>query len=147
VRLNPLGTSATIWPIVPAQDGRWWWWWWWWVWSSRWNENWQGKPKYSEKILPSAILSTVNPTWSDLGSNPGRRCRKQATNHLTYDTAWKISYITNCKIYHFVGEFHVVCLKLLWLLKIRFAVCCKECIYGCTNLPVFMLISRTTSLI
>jgi hypothetical protein len=22
VRLNPLGTSATVWPIVPAQDGR-----------------------------------------------------------------------------------------------------------------------------
>jgi hypothetical protein len=34
VRLSPLGTSATNWPIVPAPDDRWW------VWTSRWNENW-----------------------------------------------------------------------------------------------------------
>jgi hypothetical protein len=30
-------------PIVPALDDRWW------LWSSWWNEDWQGKPKYSEK--------------------------------------------------------------------------------------------------
>jgi hypothetical protein len=58
VRLSLLGMSANIWPIVPARDGRWWW-----VWSSRWNENWRGKPKYSEKTCPSATLSTTNPTW------------------------------------------------------------------------------------
>jgi hypothetical protein len=34
-----LGTSTTNWPTVPAPDDRWW------VWSSWWNENWQGKPK------------------------------------------------------------------------------------------------------
>jgi hypothetical protein len=39
VKLSPLDTSATIWPILPAPDDGWW------VWSSRWNE-WQGKPKY-----------------------------------------------------------------------------------------------------
>jgi hypothetical protein len=61
VRLSPLGTSATVWPIVPAPINRWWW-----MWSSRWNENWQGKPKYSEKTCPSATLSTTNPTWPDL---------------------------------------------------------------------------------
>jgi hypothetical protein len=54
VRLSPLGTSATNWPIVPAPGDRWWW-----VWSSRWNENWQGKPKYWEKTCPSATLSTT----------------------------------------------------------------------------------------
>jgi hypothetical protein len=27
-------------------------------WSNWWNENWQGKPKYSEKTYPSATLST-----------------------------------------------------------------------------------------
>jgi hypothetical protein len=27
-----------------------------------WNEDWQGKPKYSEKTCPSATLSTTNPT-------------------------------------------------------------------------------------
>jgi hypothetical protein len=36
------GTSATNWPIIPAPDDRWWW-----MWNSRWNENCQGKPKYS----------------------------------------------------------------------------------------------------
>jgi hypothetical protein len=33
VRLSQLGTSTTIWPIVPVLDDRW-------MRSSRWNENW-----------------------------------------------------------------------------------------------------------
>jgi hypothetical protein len=82
VRLSPLGTSATNWPIVPAPDGRWWW-----LWSSRWNENWQGKPKYSEKTCASAVLSTTNSTWPDLDLNPGSRGVKPATNRLSYGTA------------------------------------------------------------
>jgi hypothetical protein len=68
VGLSPLGTSATVWSIVPVPDDRWRW-----MWNSRWNHNWQWKPKYSEKTCPSATLSTTNPTWPDLGSNPGRR--------------------------------------------------------------------------
>jgi hypothetical protein len=68
------------WPIVPAPA-------WWWLWSSRWNEDWQGTLKYSEKTCPSATLSTTNPTWPDLGSNPGRSGEKPATNHLSYGTA------------------------------------------------------------
>jgi hypothetical protein len=84
VRLSPLGTSTSIWPNVPAPDDRWWWWW---LWSSRWNENWQGNPKYSEKTYPTATLSITNPTRCDLGSNPGRRNGKPATNHLSYGTA------------------------------------------------------------
>jgi hypothetical protein len=82
LRLSPLGTSATIWPIVPAPDDRWW------VWSSRSNENWQGKPKCSEKTCPSTTLSTTNPTWPYLGWNPGRRAGKAATNRLSYGTAF-----------------------------------------------------------
>jgi hypothetical protein len=82
VRLCPLGTSATNWPIVPAPDYRRWW-----VWSSRRNKNWQGKPKYSEKTCPSATLSTTNPTWPDLGSNLGRRGVKPATSCVIYGTA------------------------------------------------------------
>jgi hypothetical protein len=65
--LSPLGTSATNWSIVPVPDERWW------VWSSRWNKNWQGKPKCSEKTFPIATLSTTNRTWPDLCSSPGRR--------------------------------------------------------------------------
>jgi hypothetical protein len=84
VRLSPLGTSATIWSIVPAPDARWWWWW---LWSSRWNDNWQGKPKYSVESCPSTTLSTTNLTWPDPGTNPGRRSRKSATSHLSYGMA------------------------------------------------------------
>jgi hypothetical protein len=72
VRLSSLGTSATNWPIVPASDDKW-------VCSIWWNENWQGKPKYSEKTCPSATLSTTNPTRPDLGSNAGRRGGKPVT--------------------------------------------------------------------
>jgi hypothetical protein len=67
------GTKSTrycghFWSIVQAPDDRWGW-----LWSNWWNEDWQGKPKYSEKTYPSATLSTTNPTWPDPDSNPGRR--------------------------------------------------------------------------
>jgi hypothetical protein len=78
VRLSPLGTSATI---VAAPHDRWW------VWSSRRNEIWQGNRIYSEKTCPSATVSTTNPTWPELGSNPGRRGGKPETNRLSYDAA------------------------------------------------------------
>jgi hypothetical protein len=40
-----------------------------------------------EKTCPSATFSTINQTWLDLGSNPGRRDGKPATNRLSYSTA------------------------------------------------------------
>jgi hypothetical protein len=61
--------------IVPAPDDRWGW-----LWSNWWNEDWQGKPMYSEKTCPSATLSATNPTWPDPGSNPVLRDGKPATN-------------------------------------------------------------------
>jgi hypothetical protein len=61
------------------------WLWWWRIW---WNEDWQGKPKYSEKTCPSFTLSTTNPTLPDPGSNPGRRGGKPATNRLSYGAAF-----------------------------------------------------------
>jgi hypothetical protein len=70
------------------------------VWSSWWNENWQGKPKYSEKTCASATLSTTNPTWSDLGSNPGRCGGKPATKCLSYDTAFATILLCNEKTKH-----------------------------------------------
>jgi hypothetical protein len=36
---------------------------------------------------PSATLSTINPTWPDPGSNPGRRGEKPATNRLSHGAA------------------------------------------------------------
>jgi hypothetical protein len=83
VRLSPLVTAAIVWPIVPApHDG------WWWLWSNRWNPNWQGKLKYSEKTCLSVTLCTTNPTYPGLGSNPDRLGGKPATNRLSYGTAY-----------------------------------------------------------
>jgi hypothetical protein len=57
-----------------------------------WNENWQGTPNYWDKICPSATLSTkTNSTWPDLGSNPGRRDGKPATNRLSCGTPWGLA--------------------------------------------------------
>jgi hypothetical protein len=39
------------------------------------------------KTCPSATLSTTNPTWIDLGSNPGLRCERPTTNRLSRGTA------------------------------------------------------------
>jgi hypothetical protein len=68
-----LGWGETEWAtnltLVPARDERWW------AWSSRWNENWQ-----SEKTCTSATWCTTNPTWIELGSNPGRSAGKPTTN-------------------------------------------------------------------
>jgi hypothetical protein len=60
---------------------------WLWCWIIWCNEDWQGKPKYSEKTCPSAALSTTNPTWPDPGSNPGRRDGKPATKRLSCGAA------------------------------------------------------------
>jgi hypothetical protein len=81
VGLSPLYCGHFC-PIVPAPDDRWGW-----LWSNWWNEDWQGKPKYSEKTCPSATLSTTDPTWPDPGSNQGRRGKKPATNRLSYGAA------------------------------------------------------------
>jgi hypothetical protein len=51
---------------------------WLWWWRNRWND-WQGKPKYSEKTCPSAALSTTNPACRPY-ANPGRRGGKPASN-------------------------------------------------------------------
>jgi hypothetical protein len=80
-KLGSLGTAAIYCPIVPApgdrENGE----------LFGWNEDWQGKPKYSEKTSPSAILSTTNPTWPDPGSNQGRHVGNPATNRLSYGAA------------------------------------------------------------
>jgi hypothetical protein len=57
------------------------------LWRNWWNEDWLGKPKYSEKTCPSATLVTTNHTLLDPGLNPGRRGGKPATNRLSYGAA------------------------------------------------------------
>jgi hypothetical protein len=39
------------------------------------------------KTCPCATLSTINPTWTDPGSNPGFRGERPATNRLSHGTA------------------------------------------------------------
>jgi hypothetical protein len=53
----------------------------------QWNHNDMGKSKILEKNCPSVTSSTKNPTWTDLGANPGHRGERPATNSLTHDTA------------------------------------------------------------
>jgi hypothetical protein len=57
-----------------------------------WNENWQGKPKYSEKTHPSAAFST-NPIWPDLGSKADRRVGSRRL------TAWAMARALSQRIY------------------------------------------------
>jgi hypothetical protein len=70
------------WSIVPAPDVKWFC-----EWNNWWNEDWQGKPKYSVKAYSRAILCTTNPTWPDPGLNLGRRSGKPATDLLSYGTS------------------------------------------------------------
>jgi hypothetical protein len=72
------GYCGHYWPIVPTPDDRWWC-----LWRNWWNEDWQGKPKCSEKTCPSATLSTTNPTLLDPGCHGGQ----PATNRLSYGAA------------------------------------------------------------
>jgi hypothetical protein len=58
---------------------------WLWWWRNLWND-WEGKPKYSEKTCPRAALSTTNPTCCP-DANQSRRGGKPATNRLSYGTA------------------------------------------------------------
>jgi hypothetical protein len=47
-----------------------------------------GETEVLGKNLPYASWSTTNPTWPDLGSNPGRRSGKPAINRRSYGTAY-----------------------------------------------------------
>jgi hypothetical protein len=106
VGLSPL-YCGHLWPIVPAPDDRWGW-----LWRNWWNDDWQGKPKYSEKTCSRATLSTTNPTWPDLGSNPGRHGGKPATNRLSYGAA--SSKILRPKICGYLfGSFTIFCRLLV----------------------------------
>jgi hypothetical protein len=112
VRLNPLGTSATVWPIVPAPDDRCWC-----VWSSRWNKNWQGKRKYSEKTCPSATLSITNPTWPDLCSNPWSATAKSAVCSWC---SYKESYtcLFRAPVIRYLPFKYLCWVKFLWIMWI-----------------------------
>jgi hypothetical protein len=65
--VRSLVTMVTDRPIVSAPDG--------YDDGENWWNDWEGKPKYSEKTCPIAALSTTNPTcYPD--ANTGRRSWK-----------------------------------------------------------------------
>jgi hypothetical protein len=68
VRLTPLVTSATNWPIEFGVVGE--------MRIGRELETWL----------------TTNPKWPDLDSNPDRRCGKPVTKRMNYGTAFNKSY-------------------------------------------------------
>jgi hypothetical protein len=78
---NPRSTRHCGHIMAYCASPRWLWWW-----KNRWND-WQGKPKYSEKTWPSAALSTTYPTCCPY-ANPGRRGGKPVSNRLSYGTAF-----------------------------------------------------------
>jgi hypothetical protein len=56
-----------------------------------------GETEVLGENLPSATLSTTNPTWIDPGANPGLRGERPATNRLSHGTAfWR----TTIAIFH-----------------------------------------------
>jgi hypothetical protein len=54
--------------------------------------------------LPSATLSTTNPTWPDLGSNPGRCGGKSANNRINCGMALTLPYYTILSILIFIED-------------------------------------------
>jgi hypothetical protein len=69
------------------------------LWKNWWNEDWQGKPKYSKKTCPSAILSTAKPTLLHPGLNPSRRGAKPATSRLSYGAAFTMMLLQSSDIF------------------------------------------------
>jgi hypothetical protein len=51
-----------------------------------------GETEVLGENLPSATLSTTNPTWIDPGANPGLRRERPATNRLSHGTASKLLF-------------------------------------------------------
>jgi hypothetical protein len=52
-----------------------------------------GETEMLSAIFPSAILSTTNPIWSNLGMNPGSHSWKPETNNLSYEMANMITKV------------------------------------------------------
>jgi hypothetical protein len=94
VRLAPLSMSAIIRILVPAPVDTWWW-----LWRSRCNEGWQGKLQYSDKTCPSAILSTINPIWPDLVSNPAAAVRRWQLTTWAMERPGIVRFLRNVSTY------------------------------------------------
>jgi hypothetical protein len=69
-----------------------------------WNDVFVGETEVLGENLPSATLSTTNPTWIDLGANLGLRGERPATNRLSHGTAKE-----NIKNYYLLSWFNWLC--------------------------------------
>jgi hypothetical protein len=81
-----------------------------------WNYIFAGEIEVLGENLPSATLSTTNPTWIDPGANPGLRGERPATNRLSHGTAYFARY--NDVV---IGHTHSVTVTLyfLWYIYIK----------------------------
>jgi hypothetical protein len=61
-----------------------------------WNDIFAGETEELGENLPSATLSTTNPTWIDPGANPGLRGERPATNRMSHGTACPMSKLSIC---------------------------------------------------
>jgi hypothetical protein len=64
------------------------------------------------KSCPSITLSTTNLTWNDLGSSPGLRGERPATNRLSHSTAPRTTYTGHEPRYIPSEEKAILCLVL-----------------------------------
>jgi hypothetical protein len=106
---------------------------WLWRWRIWWNE-WQGKPKYSEKTCPDA----TNPTWPHPGLNLGRRGGKPATNCFSYGTALLSALQTLLSSWNLQPSIHA---RAIFCSKTSSTLSCGEVIQSYT--PDMCLISCT----
>jgi hypothetical protein len=63
-----------------------------------WNDIFAGETEVLGENLPSASLSTTNPTWIDPGANLGLCGERPATNRLSHGTALYIFTNINIKL-------------------------------------------------
>jgi hypothetical protein len=56
-----------------------------------WMNEWQGKPKYSEKTCPRAVLPTTVPAFLDPGLNPAANC-------VSYCAAFAQSFVASERV-------------------------------------------------
>jgi hypothetical protein len=59
-----------------------------------------GKRKELGELTPSATSSTTNPTWNDLGANPGLCGERPTTNRLSHGTTFFQFLLGEQKIRH-----------------------------------------------